>query len=401
MGAIAGRQIGERYATRRYLPAHSAHEKLSATWQEASGWMRPAYYPRAGESASDAIRREVLATRQHVGIFDGSPLGKIEVKGPDAARFLDRFYVCNVGTLGVGRCRYGLMLNENGVIIDDGTIARLAPEHYVVTTTSGGAPRIAAWLEEWRQCEWPGMRVLITPVTTQWGTVAIAGPHAREVIRRLGTDINLDGNEFSHLHVRTGRIAGVPTRLYRVSFSGELGYEVNVPARYATSLWTQLLLAGADLNITPYGLEALLLMRLEKGFLHVGVDTDGTTSPRDVGWADAALKKETDFIGKRSLTRPANVSADRLQLVGLVSEDPKVLVAGAHLRLPGTREGSDGWVTSAALSPTLGRTIGLAMLRGGRSWEGQHIALHDLGRRGRAQVVSTPFYDPKGERMHA
>jgi sarcosine oxidase subunit alpha len=401
MGAIAGRQTGERYAPRRYLPAHSAHEKLNAIWQEAGGWMRPSCYPKTDESPSAAIRREVLATRQGVGIFDGSPLGKIEVTGPDAARFLDHFYVCNVLSLDIGRCRYGLMLNENGIIIDDGTIARLAPEHFLVTTTSGGAARIAAWLEEWRQCEWPQMRVLVTPVTTQWATVAVAGPHAREVVRRLGTDIDLEGAEFPHLHVRTGYIAGVASRLYRVSFSGELGYEINVPSNYALSLWTELVQAGSDFGITPYGLEALLIMRMEKGFLHVGVDTDGTTSPKDVGWGDAAIKKKADFIGKRSLTRPENVASDRLQLVGLVSDDPETLVAGAHLRLPGTTEGTDGWITSAALSPTLERPIALGMLRGGRLLEGKKVAVHDLGGMGRARVVNTPFYDPKGARLHA
>lgn len=401
MGAVAGRQTGERYAPRRYLPAHSSHENLNAIWQEAGGWMRPSYYPRSGESSSEAIRREVLTTRQTVGVFDASPLGKIEVRGPDAARFLDHFYVCNVLTLDVGRCRYGLMLNENGIIIDDGTIARLSTDHFLVTTTSGAAPRIAAWLEEWRQCEWPAMRVLVTPVTTQWATFAIAGPRAREVVRRLGTDIGLAADEFPHLHVRTGCIAGVAVRLYRVSFSGELGYEINVPSRYAISLWTELLLAGADFGITPYGLEALLVMRMEKGYLHVGVDTDGTTSPQDVGWSEAATKKKADFIGKRSLIRPENVVPDRLQLVGLVSDEPATMVAGAHLRLPGTTEGSDGWITSAAFSPTLEHPIALGMLRGGRLLEGRKVAVHDLGRTGHARVVGTAFYDPKGTRLHA
>jgi sarcosine oxidase subunit alpha len=245
------------------------------------------------------------------------------------------------------------------------------------------------------------MRVLITPVTTQWATVAVAGPHAREVVRRLGTDIDLEPGEFPHLHVRTGYIAGVASRLYRVSFSGELGYEINVPSNYAQSLWTELVQAGSDFGITPYGLEALLILRMEKGFLHVGVDTDGTTSPQDVGWGDAAIKKKADFIGKRSLTRPENVASNRLHLVGLVSDDPETLVAGAHLRLPGTTEGSDGWVTSAAFSPTLERPIALGMLRGGRLLEGKKVAVHDLGRTGRARVVSTPFYDPKGARLHA
>lgn len=401
MGAVAGRQIGEQYAPRRYLPAHPAHDSLNPIWHEAGGWMRPSCYPRAGESESAAIRREILAARRHVGIFDASPLGKIEVNGPEAARFLDLFYICNIPTLDVGRCRYGLMLNENGVIMDDGTIARVGPEEYIVTTTSGAAAHIAAWLEEWRQCEWPDMRVLVTPVTTQWATIAVSGPLARELVHRLDTDIKLQPDEFPHLHVRTGHIAGARTRLYRVSFSGELGYEISVPSRYATSLWTQLLAAGTDLGITPYGTEALLVLRLEKGYLHMGIDTDGTTSPQDVGWSEGAIRKKADFIGKRSLSLPMNLRPNRLQLVGLTAETPDAFVPGAHLRLPGTSEGSDGWITSAAFSPTLERTIGLGMLRGGRTRQGQSIAVHDLGRRGRARVVNTPFYDPTGARLRA
>lgn len=399
LGALAARQIGEWYAPRRFLPAHAEHERLGARFEEAGGWMRPACYPRAGERDADAIVREVRAVRTAAGLFDASPLGKIEVEGPDAARFLDAFYPNNVRTLEIGRTRYGLMLNEHGVIVDDGTIARLAPDHYVLTTTSGGAARIAAWLDEWRQCEWPELDVVVTPVTTQWATLALSGPNARTILARLHSDVDLSPDAFPHLHVRTGTLAGVPARVYRVSFSGELGYEINVPARYGAALWRALEHAGREHGLEPYGLEALLLLRLEKGFLHVGLDTDGTTSPADVGWGEVALKKQADFVGKRSLLRPENVRADRLQLVGLVGADD-VLVPGAHLRLDGTHEGSDGWVTSAALSPTLGTRIALALLRGGRSRVGQSVAVLDLGRTGRAQVVTTPFYDPRGERLH-
>jgi sarcosine oxidase subunit alpha len=401
LGAIAARQTGERYAPRRLMPAHDAHVTLGAHWWEAGGWMRPACYPRQGESLPEAVRREAIAVRTSAGIFDASPLGKIEVTGPDAARFLDWFYINNVRTLKPGRLRYGLMLNEAGVVIDDGTIARLGPGRFVVTTTSGGATRIAAWLEEWRQCEWPQMKVFVVPVTTQWAAIALSGPCARDVLSCFETDIAIDAESLPHMSVREGRFAGVETRLYRVSFSGELGYEIHVPARYGNALWEALMSAGAGTGIAPYGIETLLLLRLEKGFLHVGVDTDSTSTPADVGWGDVAARKAADFIGKRSLGRTDNRRADRLQLIGLTAAGPDLLQPGAHLRFAGTTEGSDGWVTSAAMSPNLDRPIALALLRGGRARLGETVTVHDLDRQGPATVVPTSFYDPEGERLHA
>lgn len=403
LGAIAGHETSELYAPRRLLVAHDEHVSLGAHFEEAGGWMRPACYPCRGESVQAAAHREALAVRQSAGLFDASPLGKIEIAGRDAARFLDRFYINNLLSLEVGRTRYGLMLNENGNIIDDGTVARIGEHHYVVTTTSGGAERIAAWFEEWRQCEWPDLEVVVTPVTSQWATFALAGPRARDILTKLSTDVELHAASFPHLHVRTGRLCGVPTRLYRVSFSGELGFEINVPARYGSDLWRLLLKeVGKEFALTPYGVEAVLLLRLEKGFLHVGGDTDGTTSPDDVGWGEVARKKKADYIGKRSLSRADNVRSDRPQLVGLTMESSSdVFVAGAHLRLPETREGSDGWITSAAMSPTLGRPVALAMLRGGRQRSGQTVAVHDLGRTAAAQICATAFYDPGNERLNA
>jgi sarcosine oxidase subunit alpha len=401
LGALAGRQLGARYSPKRLLPAHAEHEALGAHWWEAGGWMRPACYPRKGESIAQAVQREAAGVRAGVGVFDASPLGKIEVTGPDATKFLDRFYVNNVARLEDGRVRYGLMLNENGVVIDDGTVARLGREHFVVTTTSGGASRIAAWLEEWRQCEWPDFEVFVSPVTTQWATFAVAGPRARQLLARFRTDIAFDWRSMPHMSLREGRFAGVPARLYRVSFSGELGYEINVPARYGAALWSELLKAGTDFGVTPYGVETALLLRLEKGYLHVGVDTDGTTAPADVGWGAIAAKRKSDFIGKRSLARPDNQRADRLQLVGLTDAEASVLVPGAHLRLPGTTEGSDGWVTSASHSPALGKTIALALLRGGRARVGEKLTVHDLDRSCAATIVSPTFLDPEGKRLHA
>ncbi len=401
LGALAGRQGGARYLPRRLLPAHAEHEALGAHWWEAGGWMRPACHPRKGETPAQAVQREASAVRSGVGLFDASPLGKIEVTGPDAAKFLDRFYVNSIAKLEEGRVRYGLMLNENGVVIDDGTVARLGREHFVVTTTSGGASRIAAWLEEWRQCEWPDLEAFVTPVTTQWATYAIAGPRARQLLARFRTDIAFDWRSMPHMSLRQGRFAGVAARLYRVSFSGELGYEINVPARYGATLWAELLKAGADFGLTPYGIETVLLLRLEKGYLHVGADTDGTTTPADVGWGEVAAKKKADFIGKRALARPDNQRNDRLQLVGLAATEERLLAAGAHLRLAGTTAGSDGWVTSAGYSPALGRPVALAMLRGGRARLGQAITVHDMEQSGEATIVSPTFLDPEGKRLHA
>jgi sarcosine oxidase subunit alpha len=238
-------------------------------------------------------------------------------------------------------------------------------------------------------------------VTTQWATYAIAGPRARQLLARFRTDIAFDWRSMPHMSLREGRFAGVPARLYRVSFSGELGYEINVPARYGAALWKELLKAGADFGVTPYGVETALLLRLEKGYLHVGVDTDGSTTPADVGWGEIAARRKTDFIGKRSLARPDNQRTDRLQLVGVTDGDASVLVAGAHLRLTGTSEGTDGWVTSASHSPALGKTIALAMLRGGRARHGERLTVHDLDRNCEATVVSPTFLDPDGKRLNA
>jgi sarcosine oxidase subunit alpha len=363
--------------------------------------MRPACYPKKGESVQQAVQREASAVRSGVGIFDASPLGKLEVTGADAAKFLDRFYVNAIAKLEDGRVRYGLMLDDNGIIMDDGTVGRLGREHFVVTTTSAGATRVAAWLEDWRQCEWPELEVFVTPVTAQWATFAIAGPRARQLLARFRTDIAFDWRSMPHMSLRQGKFAGVPARLCRVSFSGELGYEISVPARHGAALWTELLKAGADFGVTPYGIETVMLLRLEKGFLHVGADTDGATSPADVGWGEVASRKKADFIGKRSLARPDNLRTDRLQLVGLTATDARTLVPGAHLRFSRTTEGSDGWVTSAGHSPALGKPIALALLRGGRTRLGEMIAVHDLDRSGTATVVSPAFLDPEGKRLHA
>lgn len=399
LGAICGRAVRERFAPSRLLPMHHWHQENGALLEDFGEWRRPAVYLRNGESRCQARLREARAVRSSAGLFDGSPFGKIEVQGPDALAFLDRFYINNLVTLTSEQVRYGLMLRESGAIFDDGTVAMLAPDRFLITTTSSNATRVAMWLEEWHQCEWPHLRVACTPVTEQWATVSLAGPRARDILSKLDGDIDLTGGAFPHLAMRKGRLLGHPVRIYRVSFTGELTYEINVPAGAGQKVWDALLESGEPYGLQPFGIDALLLMRLEKGFLHVGTDTDGTTVPDDVGWGKVAASKRADFIGKRSLLLPENVRPDRLQLVGLIGETE--LVAGSHLRLTGATEATDGWITSAGHAVLTGEPIALAMLRGGRKQIGARVSVHDQDALTYAKVVNLPFFDAAGERMHA
>ncbi len=399
LGAIAGRAIGERFAPSRTLPMHDWHVAHGGVLEDFGEWKRPAVYLRSGESRHAAVMREARVVRSASGLFDGSSLGKIEVHGPDALEFVDRFYINNLATLKPGRVRYALMLRESGILFDDGTVVLLAPDRVLLTTTSGNAGRVAAWLDEWHQCEWPHLRVAIVPVTDQWAVVSLAGPRARDILTSLDTDIDCSNAAFPHLAMREGRLAGHPARIYRVSFSGELTYEINVPSAAGPDLWNRLMEAGKPQGIQPFGIDALMLMRLEKGFLHVGADTDGTTVPDDVGWGKAASAKTNDFVGKRSLTLPEHVRKDRFQLVGLVGTGD--IVIGSHLRTAGSKEATDGWVTSAGRSVATGEPIALALLRAGRAHVGEQVSVHDMGRVTSAKVVNPPFFDPAGERMNA
>jgi len=403
LGAIAGRGLGDFYSPRRYLPAHRIHQMLGAHFEDYGGWQRPEFYPLKGESRAAAIRRETLAVRENVAVFDNSPIGKIEVRGPHAAEFLNRIYINNVRGLAVGRTRYGLMLNENGVVIDDGVFSRLADDHFLVNTTSGGTNRVLAMFEEWLQCEWTALRVLVDDVTTQWANFTIAGPRARGVLQKLGTNIDLSPQALPHMAVATGVLAGETARIIRVSFSGEISYEVNLPANRATSFLARLMKLRDEIGLTPYGIETLMVLRLEKGYFHVGSDTNGETTPDDVGWGQVARNKPTDFIGRRSLFRPANLRPDRKQLVGLVALDThQTIHAGGHLLIGENRcapEATDGWITSAAHSPTLGRHIALAMLRAGGNHKGQVLTVIDGDEQYQVRVVSTPFFDMQNERL--
>ena len=405
LGALAGRETGSRAWVRRFLPLHDWHIEAGGVMEDHSGWQRAAYYPRANETEDRAIRREVLSARNGVTLFDSSSLGKLEVRGPDACRFLNRMYINNVETLKTGRVRYGMMLNENGVIIDDGVFARLEDNFFLVSASSAGTAEIAIAFEEWLQTEWPELDVLINNATTQWATLTVGGPKSREVITALLPDIDLSAESFPHMSVLEGEIENlpqnVPWRLMRVSFTGEISFELSLPANYALAAWEQLLQAGKPFNITALGMEALDVLRTEKGFLEVGVDTDISTSPLDVGWAVPIAKKKADFIGKRSLSRPNDKREDRLQLVGLKPSNKKQFIpVGSHIV---TRQGlkPEGHVTSSCISPTLGHSIAMAMLKSGQTRQGEIIAIDVDEKHFDAEVVPLGFYDPKGQRINA
>jgi sarcosine oxidase, subunit alpha len=403
LGAFAGSSVGERYAPWQSLPAYASHASRNARFSDY-GWYRPDYYPRGNEDIVAATRREVLAVRNGVGIFDGSPLGKLEVKGPDAATFLNKVYVNNLASLKPGFARYAMLTNDNGVLIDDGVVVRLAEDHYLVHATSGAVGRVFLLLEEYLQCEWPDLRVHVNNVTTQWANVTVSGPKARELLQQFESDIDFAAQSFPHMHFRAGTFAGVEARILRASFTGEVTFEVSVPGRYGPALWERMSEVGAQFQITPYGIEALEVMRTEKGYLHVGADTDGCSNPLDIGWARIIEKKAGDFVGRRSLQRPADKAEGRLEFVGLESVDSQEplpvgghFVEGTELRLPMK---SNGYVTSACISPMLDKAIGLGILRDGSSRLGEVVSVYAKGRVIAVRVVPTAHFDPTGERLN-
>ncbi|TDV33847.1 heterotetrameric sarcosine oxidase alpha subunit [Paraburkholderia caballeronis] len=403
LGTLSGNAVGERYATWQTLPAHAWHQAHRARFGDY-GWVRPDYYPKDGEDMHAAIAREIALVRHGVGMFDGSSLGKIEVQGPDAAAFLDRMYVNNLANLKPGFARYAMLANDNGVLIDDGVVVRLSETHFLVHATSGAVNRITLLLEEYLQCEWRDLRVHLNNVTTQWANVTVSGPKARDVLQRIESDVDFTAAAFAHMQFRAGTFAGVPARILRASFTGEVTFEVSVPARYAQALWECVEAAGQPFGIAPYGVEAIDVLRIEKGYLHIGTDTDGLSNPLDIGWGKIIGNKKSDFIGKRSLQRPADAATGRLQFVGVEGVDPAIrLPVGGHFvesKHAAPPSASHGYVTSSCLSPTLGKSIGLGLLRDGLSRLGEEVHIFAEGRVTTARVVAAAHFDPHGERLN-
>jgi sarcosine oxidase subunit alpha len=403
-GSFAGASRGDLFDPLRRTPIDGWARAQGALFEPVGLWMRARYFPQPGEDMHAAVGRECRAVRSAVGAFDASTLGKIEVVGPDAAEFLNRLYINQWNTLAVGRARYGILLRDDGFIYDDGVIARTAPDRFHVTTTTGGAPRVLALMEDYRQTEWPDLKVWLTSTTEQWAVIAVQGPKSRELLAGLVEGIDLSAAALPHMSVARGRIVGVPLLLFRVSFTGELGFEVNVPADYGRPVWESIHAAGKAFGLTPYGTEAMHVLRAEKGYIIVGQDTDGTVTPDDAGLSWAIGKSKPDFLGKRSLQRSSMQSAARKQLVGLRTRDPTlVLEEGAQVaaspgQTPPMR--TIGHVTSAYFSAVLGHSIALAVIAGGRALVGKTLYVPMPGGDLEVEVTSPVFYDPAGARLN-
>lgn len=405
-GAIAGADVGALFDPERYTAMHRWHQEQGAEFEDVGQWKRAWYFPRTGESMQDTVNRECLAVRNSVGILDASTLGKIDIQGPDAAEFITRMYTNSYLKLVPGKCRYGVMLKEDGMIFDDGVCACIGDNHYLMFTTTGGAAGVLAWLELWQQTEWPDLKVYFTSVTDHWTTATITGPNARKVLAKVCDDIDLANDAFQFMDWRDGTVAGVAARVFRISFTGELTYEINVPAHYGRHIWEALIAAGEEFDITPYGTESMHVLRAEKGFIIVGQDTDGSMTPADMNMDWVVGKNKTfSFIGKRSLQRSDSVRENRKQLVGLKTVDgAQVLPEGAQVvfnpeeKIPMSMQGH---VTSSYFSANLGHSIALAVVKGGHGMKGKTVycPLAD-GRTIAAEIVSSVFYDPKGERQN-
>jgi sarcosine oxidase subunit alpha len=403
-GALAGIAKDSLFQPTRKTAIDSWAVDQGAVFENVAQWRRARYFPRAGEDMHKAVARECAAVRGGVGMFDASTLGKIEVVGPDAAEFLNRMYTNPWKQLAPGRCRYGLLLREDGFIMDDGVAARLADDRFHVTTTTGGAARVLNMMEDYLQTEWPDLNVWLTSTTEQYAVIALQGPRARDVLAPFIEGIDLSPEALPHMGFAAGAIAGIPTRLFRVSFTGELGFEINVPAAYGRAVWELLWAEGRKHDITAYGTETMHVLRAEKGYIIVGQDTDGTLTPDDAGLSWAVGKKKPDFVGKRSLARAEMLRSDRKQFVGLLTQDPElVLEEGAQIVLDPSAPvpvPMIGHVTSAYWSATLGRSIALAVVAGGRARMGETLHVPMPGATHKVVVTDTIFYDAQGARLN-
>jgi len=403
-GALVGAHRGALFDPVRETPSHARAAAQGALFEDVGQWKRALAFPRPGEDLHAAVARECRTVRASGGIFDASTLGKIEVVGRDALEFLNRMVVNRLDALKPGRCRYALMLREDGYVYDDGIVARLAVDRFHVTTTTGGAARVLALMEDYLQTEWSALQVYLTSITEQYAVVAVQGPKARELIAPLVEGIELGDASMPHMSVREGRFAGMPCRLFRASFTGELGYEINVPWGHGETLWTLLCERGAAHGFAPYGTETMHVLRAERGYIIVGQETDGTVTPVDLGLGGMIGASKPDFVGKRSLARPDLVAPGRKQLVGLLTEDPALVIEeGAQLvEDPGQAVPMTalGHVTSSYASATCGRSIALALVAGGRDRLGQTLHATTAGGFAPVKVVAPVFFDPEGRRVH-
>ena len=403
-GTLVAHSRGDLFDPARRTPMHDLEAAEGAEFEDVGNWKRAWYFPRRGEDMATAVNRECRTVRDVGGIFDASTLGKIEVVGPDAAEFLNLLYTNAWDTLQPGRCRYGIMTREDGFIYDDGVVGRLAEDRFHVTTTTGGASRVLNHMEDYLQTEFPHLKVWLTSTTEQWAVIAVQGPRAREIIRPFVEGVDISGEAFPHMSVAECTVMGVPARLFRMSFTGELGFEVNVPADHGPAVWKAMWERAKGMGACLYGTEAMHVLRAEKGYLIVGQDTDGTVTPDDAGYGWAVSKKKTDFVGIRGLKRPDLVREGRKQLVGLrtnrpsdVLEEGAQIVADPNQPKPMTMLGH---VTSAYWSENCGRSIAMALIAGGRSRIGETLYVPMKDRTVAVEVTDTVFFDKEGGRIH-
>ena len=406
LGNIGGRDIKKLFDPIRLTRINDWHDANNAKFEHVGQWMRAWYYPKQNETFQETVNREVFSVRNNAGMLDASTLGKIDIKGPDAAKFLNLIYTNSWSNLKIGKCRYGLMLKDDGMVMDDGVTSRLGPDHFHMTTTTGGAANVLNWLEEWHQTEWPNLKVYFTSVTEAWSVISISGPKARNILKAANCSLDIANENFEFMSFKDGTIDEIPVRIFRISFTGELSFEINTPARYGMHLWKILFKAGKEFGLTPYGTEAMHVLRAERGFIIVGQETDGSVSPYDLGMDWIISKKKNDFIGKRSLERLSMRSNNRKELVGLLSDDPnQVIPEGAHAIETDDLDSPDknilGHVTSSYYSPNCRRSIAMALLKDGRSRKGSKVSLPLLnGEIVEAKVVNPIFFDPNGVRKN-
>ena len=405
MGSIAGDARGELFKPIRKSPIHNWIEENGGFFEPVADWRRPYCYQKNNETVKDSVQREILNTRTNVGLLDASTLGKIIVKGSDAGKFLDMIYTNLMSNLKVGHCRYGLMCTENGFLSDDGVVARLDENTFLCHTTSGGSDRIHAWMEEWLQTEWWDWKVYTANVTEQYAQIAVVGPNARKLLEKLGgMDVSKEALPF--MRFSEGTIGGIRARPFRISFSGELSYEIAVPASDGQAFWDMCIEAGKEFGIQPYGTECLHVMRAEKGFIMIGDETDGTVIPQDLNMEWALSKKKEDFLGKRAHLRSHMSDPSRWKLVGLKTVDPNVVIPDGAYATDGTiRENGVknmiGRVTSTYFSPTLNRSIAMGLVKFGPNRMGEIIDFPTLeGKIIKAEICNQVFLDPEGERQN-
>ncbi len=404
LASIGGEARGEVFQPIRQTPMHDWHNKKGADWEPVGHWRRTYAYVRPGESVHDAVNREVKNTRENLGLLDASTLGKLIVKGPDAGKFLDMLYTNMMSTLKIGKCRYGLMCSENGFLIDDGVVARIDEDTWLCHTTTGGAERIHGHMEEWLQTEWWDWKVYVANVTEQYAQVAVVGPNARKVLEKLG-GMDLSKEALPFMEWRDGKIGDFDCRAYRISFSGELSYEIAVPASQGQGFWDALMEAGKEFGVMPYGTECLHILRAEKGFIMIGDETDGTVIPQDLGLHWALSKKKEDYLGKRAHTRTHMADPDRWKLVGLETVDGSVIPDGAYAVGEGVNANGQrnmiGRVTSTYYSANLGKGIAMGLIKHGPDRMGEIVEFPGTdGKTYKAKIVDPVFFDKDGEKQN-